>query len=75
VPPLAFSALDALLAVGLAAAGFIVVALVCAAVLAVIQLVLPSTDSGAAEIDRLNPPPDEGSLPEEAAEVDSEANA
>jgi hypothetical protein len=75
VPVLAFSAVDALLALGLAAAGFIVVALVCAAVLAVLQLVLPSTDSGAAEIDRLNPPPEEASRPEAAADVDSEANA
>jgi hypothetical protein len=75
VPVLAFSALDALLTLGLAAAGFIVVALVCAAVLAVLQLVLPSTDSGAAEIDRLNPPSEEGGAPEEATEVDSGPNA
>ncbi len=56
MPLLAFSALDALLALGLAAAGFVVVALVCAAVLAALQVVLPSTDSGAAELDRLHPP-------------------
>ena len=52
---LAFSALDALLVVVLAAAGFVVVALVCAAILAVLHVVLPSTDSGADEIDRLHP--------------------
>jgi hypothetical protein len=74
VPVLAFSALDALLALGFAAAGFILVALVCAAVLAVLQLVLPTTDSGAAELDRLDPP-EEGGAPEEATEVDRGANA
>ncbi len=56
MPVLAFSALDALLVVILAAAGFVVVALVCAAILAVLHVVLPSTDSGADEIDRLHPP-------------------
>jgi hypothetical protein len=75
MPVLAFSALDALLTLGLATAGFIVVALVCAAVLAVLQVVLPSTDSGAAEIDRLNPPAGEGDPPNPTTEVDSEANA
>ncbi len=74
MPPIAFSALDALLTVGLAAAGFVVVALVCVGVLAVLQLVLPSTDSGAAEIDRRDPPGDEADPPEET-EVDGGANA
>ena len=81
VPPLAFSALDALLGLGLAVAGFLVVALVCAAVLAMLHVVLPSTDSGAAEIDRLHPPPDDadqissGDAPDEPAGLDSEVNA
>ncbi len=74
MPVVAFSALDALLTLGLAAAGFMVVALVCAAVLAVLQLVLPSTDSGAVEVDGLNAPADEAPS-EEAPEVDSDANA
>ena len=75
MPALAFSPLDALLAVGLAAAGFIVVALVCAAVLAALHAVLPSTDSGAAEIDRLRPPAEDDSPGSAQAEVDTEANA
>ncbi|HSP65072.1 MAG TPA: hypothetical protein VLO10_02675 [Candidatus Deferrimicrobium sp.] len=75
MPVLAFSALDALLGVGLAAAGFLLVALVCAAVLAVLQLVLPSTDSGAAELDRLSAPVEQADEPQAATEVDSEANA
>ncbi len=74
VPVLAFSALDALLILGLGAAGFVVVALVCAGVLAVLQVVLPSTDSGAVEVDRLNPP-EEADPPAEATEVDSAPNA
>jgi hypothetical protein len=56
VPTLALSVVDVLLGVGLAAAGFLVVVLVCAGVLAMLQLVLPSADAGAAEIDRLHPP-------------------
>jgi hypothetical protein len=76
VPVIAVSALDVLLGIGLAAAGFVVVALVCAAVLAMLQVVLPSADAGAAEIDRRHPP--EGEPEDEAAasdEVDTEANA
>jgi hypothetical protein len=79
--PLAFSALDALLTVGLAAAGFLVVALVCAAVLAVLQVVLPATDSGAAEVDRLRQPAGEdapagsGEANGEPTNLDREANA
>jgi hypothetical protein len=72
---IAVSALDVLLGIGLAAAGFVVVALVCAAVLAMLQLVLPSTDSGAAEIDRHHPesePEDEAAA---SVEVDTQANA
>jgi hypothetical protein len=75
VPVIAFSALDALLDVGLAVAGFIVVALVCAAVLAALQVVLPSTDSGAVELDRLRPSEAEGTEEADAAELDTEANA
>jgi hypothetical protein len=75
MPVLAFSALDALLDVGLAVAGFIVVAMVCAAVLAALQVVLPSTDSGAAEADRLRPPEEEGGQGADAARLDSEVDA
>jgi hypothetical protein len=78
MPAIALSALDVMLGIGLAAAGFVVVALVCAAVLAMLQLVLPSADAGAAEIDRLHPPEGEGQDEEEVAdslEVDTEANA
>ncbi len=52
---------------GLGAAGFIVVALVCAGVLALLQLILPSADAGAEAADRLHPPeetaPQTGSAP------------
>ena len=75
MPLVAFTPLDALLAVGLAAAGFIVVALVCAAVLAALQVVLPSTDSGAAEIDRLRPPEAEEAEEADSAELDTGCNA
>jgi hypothetical protein len=54
VPGLAVSVVDVLLVLGLGAAGFIVVALVCAGVLALLQLILPSTDAGAAAVDRLH---------------------
>lgn len=47
MPLVAVSALDVLLVVGLGAAGFLVVVLVCAGVLGMLQLILPSTDSGA----------------------------
>jgi hypothetical protein len=60
---LAVSALDVLMVVGLSAAGFIVVALVCAGVLAMLQLILPSADSGAAEIDRHRAPIADGDQP------------
>lgn len=74
MPVLAASALDVLLGIGLAAAGFLVVALVCAAVLAMLQLVLPSDDAGAAEIDRRHAAePEEESA--DSAPVDTEANA
>jgi hypothetical protein len=80
---LALSVVDVLIGIGLAVAGFVVVALVCVAVLAMIQLILPSTDAGAAEIDRLHPPAEieqqaeedepaeEGGIPS----IDTEANA
>lgn len=58
MPSLAVSPTDVLLVVGLGAAGFVVVTLVCVGVLAMLQLVLPSTDAGAAELDRTDPPPD-----------------
>ncbi len=56
MPGLAVSAIDVLLIVGLGAVGFVVVALVCGGVLAMLQLILPSTDAGAAAADRLHPP-------------------
>jgi hypothetical protein len=52
MPPLAVSIVDVLEVVGFGAAGFLVVALVCAGVLAMLQVILPSTDSGAVEADR-----------------------
>ena len=51
MPVLALSVVDVLLFLGLGLAGFVVVALVCAAVLAMLHAVLPSTDAGAAEVD------------------------
>jgi hypothetical protein len=74
MPVLALSAVDVLIGLGLAVAGFIVVALVCAAVLAVLQVVLPSTDSGADDVDRLHPPP-AADRDAAADALDSEANA
>jgi predicted cation transporter len=53
VPALGLSPLDVLVVLGFGAAGFVVVALVCAAVLAMLQLVLPSQDAGAVQADRL----------------------
>ncbi|HEY8755820.1 MAG TPA: hypothetical protein VIN65_05660 [Candidatus Dormibacteraeota bacterium] len=77
MPVIALSPVDVLLGIGLAAAGFVVVALVCAAVLAMLQLVLPSTDAGAAEIDRRHLPEGESESEEVAdpVEVDTETNA
>jgi hypothetical protein len=54
VPGLAVSAVDVLLFLGLGAAGFIVVALVCAGVLGMLQVILPSADAGAVAADRLH---------------------
>jgi hypothetical protein len=74
VPGLAVSATDVLLFLGLGAAGFIVVALVCAGVLGLLQLILPSADAGAEAADRLHPP--EEMAPEmEPPQVDAEADA
>ena len=70
VPTLAVTPLDVLLVVGLGAAGFLVVVLVCAGVLAMLQVVLPSADSGAAEVERRNE-----ALRSADGEVDSEVNA
>ncbi len=75
MPPLAFSPLDVVIGLGLAIAGFVVVALVCVAVLAALQVVLPSTDSGAAEIDRLHPPGADEDRTADPAGLDSEVNA
>jgi hypothetical protein len=75
---LALSVFDILIGIGLAAAGFVVVALVCVAVLAMLQVILPSTDAGAAEIDRLHPPEVEHVEPADEGEVpslDTEADA
>ena len=48
---LAVSPVDVLLVVGLGTAGFLVVALVCAGVLAMLQMILPSSDAGADAVD------------------------
>jgi hypothetical protein len=68
------SAIDILLVVGLGAAGFLVVALVCAGVLAMLHLILPSTDAGAAAVDHLNPAGD-GDPDGDPAPVDMEVDA
>jgi hypothetical protein len=76
VPLIGFSVFDVLLALGLGAAGFLVVALVCAAVLAMLQLVLPAADTGAAELDRLAAPEDGGPAPTtDSRDLDNEVNA
>jgi hypothetical protein len=74
VPGLAVSAIDVLLIVGLGAVGFVVVALVCAGVLAMLQLILPSTDAGAAAADRLHPPEEMAPQPD-PPQVDAEVDA
>lgn len=75
---IAVSVPDVLLVIGLGAAGFVIVALVCAAVLAMLHLVLPATDSGAAGIDEASAAAEEGqtgaSTPA-GADLDTEANA
>jgi hypothetical protein len=74
VPGLAVSAVDVLLFFGLGAAGFIVVALVCAGVLAMLQVVLPSTDAGATAADRLHPSEGAvGGLEPEPVDVEADA--
>ncbi len=72
---LAVSIVDALVFIGLGAAGFAVVALVCVAILALLHLVLPATDSGADEIDRLHPCEDADPLRDEGEQLDTEVNA
>ena len=75
MPTLAFSIVDALVVIGLGVAGFAVVALVCAAVLAMLHLVLPATDSGAEAIDRLRPPVEAEAAPDGGDRLDTEVNA
>jgi hypothetical protein len=75
MPQLAVSVVDVLKVLGLGAAGFLVVALVCAVVLVALQLVLPSTDAGAAEIDRLNPREEQAATGPEPGDVDTGGNA
>ena len=70
VRALAVSPLDILLVIGLGAGGFLVVVLVCAGVLAMLQVVLPAADSGATEVESRNQ-----ALSSDEAEVDSEENA
>ena len=74
VVPLAVSAVDVLVFVALGAVGFLVVALVCAGVLAMLQLILPSTDAGAAEVERANPAAGAVADPDQV-EVDAEVDA
>ncbi len=54
MPVVALSVVELLQGIGLAVAGFVVVALVCAGILAVLHVVLPSTDAGAEAVDRVN---------------------
>ena len=75
MPVLALSGLDVLLVIGLGAVGFAVVALVCAAILAMLHLILPAADSGAEELDRLDPPAAAEPRGGEGERVDTEANA
>jgi hypothetical protein len=74
VPGLAVSVIDVLLFVGLGAAGFLVVALVCAGVLAMLHLILPSADAGAEAADRLHPPEEMAPQPDQP-QVDAEVDA
>lgn len=74
MPALAVSALDVLLVIGLGAAGFLVVALVSAGVLAMLQMILPSSDAGAEEADRVNAS-DPAIDAADPAPVDAEADA
>jgi hypothetical protein len=50
----ALSVVELLQGIGLAVVGFVVVVLVCAGILAVLHVVLPSTDAGAEAVDRVN---------------------
>ncbi len=76
MPLIAFSVFDVLLVLGLGAAGFLVVAVVCVAVLAMLQLVLPAADTGAAELDRLAAAEEGGVAPTtDAGDLDSGVDA
>jgi hypothetical protein len=68
------SIVDVLLVVGLGAAGFIVVALVCAAVLAMLHMVLPDTDSGAAAVDDGRAAVEGGTPSPDPSEIDTGTN-
>lgn len=72
--PLAVSITDVLLVVGLGAAGFVVVVLVCTAVLALLQFILPATDAGAEEVERAQADAPAGGTVA-PAQVDTEGDA
>jgi hypothetical protein len=75
---IAVSVPDILLVIGLGAAGFLIVALVCAAVLAMLHLVLPAADSGATRVDEAAAAAQEGQTgtPTPAAtDLDTEVKA
>ena len=72
---LAVSPVDVLLVVGLGTAGFLVVALVCAGVLAMLQMILPSSDAGADAVDAAAAASTEPVGVGPAAGVDAEGDA
>jgi hypothetical protein len=68
------SVVDVLLVVGLGAAGFLVVALVCAAVLGMLHMVLPDADSGAAAADDGRAAVEAGTASPDQSEIDTGPN-
>ncbi len=75
VPLVALSVVELLQGIGLAVAGFVVVALVCAGILAVLHVVLPSTDAGAEAVDRVNELRREADAEPTEDRVDTEVDA
>lgn len=75
MPLVALSPVDVVLFVVLGAAGFLVVILVCAGVLAMLQLILPSADAGAAAIDGPADSPAADQQPPAPTELDAEGDA
>ena len=75
MPLVALSVVELLQGIGLAVAGFVVVALVCAGILAVLHVVLPSTDAGAEAVDRVNELRREADADPAEDRVDTEVDA